>query len=144
MPPEINHARIGEAILLGRETTHRRPWPGTFTDAFTLHAEIIERQRKPSRPVGERAEDAFGHYPEFPDRGEMLRALVNVGREDVAVEGLSPLDGRLSILGASSGYTAVDATAAPDLRVGDKLAFALSYGALLAVMDSPYVDKLAL
>ena len=141
MPREINHARIGEAILLGCETTHRRPWPGTFGDAFALYAEIVELQRKPSRPVGERAEDAFGHYPEFPDRGEMLRALVDVGREDVAVEGLSPLDGRLSILGASSGYTALDATGAPELRVGDVLGFSLSYAALLAVMDSPYVDK---
>jgi len=28
MPTRINHARLGEAILLGRETVHRGPWPG--------------------------------------------------------------------------------------------------------------------
>ena len=26
MPKRVNHARMGEAILLGRETVHRRPW----------------------------------------------------------------------------------------------------------------------
>jgi len=141
MPRSINHARIGEAILLGRETTRRRPWPGTFGDAFALHAEIIELQRKPSLPLGERTEDAFGHHPVFQDRGQMMRARVDIGREDVAVEGLRPLDGRLSILGASSGYTALDTTAAPGLRVGQEVMFRLNYGALLAAMDSPYVEK---
>ncbi len=29
MPRRINHARIGEAILLGRETVERRSWPET-------------------------------------------------------------------------------------------------------------------
>ena len=42
MPARVNHARIGEAIVLGRETTHRKPWPDTFQDAFVLHAEVLE------------------------------------------------------------------------------------------------------
>ncbi len=142
MPTRINHARIGEAILLGRETTHRRPWPGTYQDAFTLHAEIIELKEKPSQPVGELAEDAFGHQPEFAQRGTMLRALLNIGREDIALEGIAPLDGRLQIIGASSGYLAVDVTAATgEFKVGNTLAFSLNYAALLAAMTSEYVEK---
>jgi predicted amino acid racemase len=142
MPARVNHVRIGEAILLGRETIHRTAWPGTFQDAFRLCAEVIEEKVKPSVPIGERAQDAFGHRPEFPERGEVERALVNVGREDVPVEGLVPLDPRLAILGASSDYLIVDVTgAAGQVRVGDEITFAPNYAALLALMSSAYVEK---
>lgn len=144
LPKRVNHARIGEAILLGRETVHRRPWPGTFQDAFRLHAEVLELRRKPSVPIGERCEDAFGNYPTFEDRGDVLRALLNIGREDVDVEGLSAVDGGIAILGGSSDYLVVDVTAATGhLQVGDDIAFALRYGALLAAMTSEYVEKRA-
>jgi predicted amino acid racemase len=142
MPKRINHARIGEAILLGRETVHRKPWPGTYQDAFVLHAEILELKKKPSTPVGERSEDAFGRLPDFEERGDILRALLNIGREDVNVDGITPLDARLTILGASSGYLVVDVTpAANDLQVGDELGFSVNYSALLAAMTSAYVEK---
>ena len=142
MPGRVNHARIGEAILLGRETTRRRPWPGTWQDAFILQAEVLELKRKPSLPQGKCSEDAFGRRPQFEDRGEMLRVLLNVGREDVDVNGIVPLDTRLTVLGASSGYLVVDASrVAGELQVGDKLAFTLNYSALLAAMTSEYVKK---
>ncbi|MES9843798.1 MAG: alanine/ornithine racemase family PLP-dependent enzyme [Candidatus Sedimenticola sp. PURPLELP] len=142
MPTRVNHARIGEAILLGRETTHRKPWPGTHQDAFLLHAEVLELKRKPSVPLGEQGEDAFGNSPVFESRGSILRALLNVGREDVDVSGLMPVDERLSILGASSGYLVVDVTAAEnDVSLGDELVFTLNYSALLAAMTSEYVKK---
>jgi predicted amino acid racemase len=143
LPRRINHARIGEAILLGRETMHRKPWPGTRQNAFILQAEVLELKRKASLPRGARSEDAFGGRPQFvADRGEVWRALLNVGREDVYVDGLTPLDGRLAILGATSGYLVMDVTpAAGSLRVGDEVAFALNYGALLAAMTSEYVEK---
>lgn len=142
MPGRINHARIGEAILLGRETLHRKPWPETFQDAFILHAEVLECKRKPSAPVGRRSEDAFGILPVFQDRGTISRALLNIGREDVDVAGIRPLDSQLAILGASSGYLVIDASAAEKpVRVGDEVAFSLNYSALLAAMTSEYVKK---
>jgi predicted amino acid racemase len=142
MPAAINQVRIGEAILLGRETIHREPWPGTVQDAFLLHAEVIERKRKPSAPIGERTADAFGERRRFEERGEIERALVNVGREDADVSGLVPLDDRLEILGASSDYLIVDVTRMDDrLDVGDEIVFSLNYAALLAAMDSEYVEK---
>ena len=142
MPGRVNHARMGEAILLGRETVHRRPWPGTHQDAFVLHAEVVEMKRKPSAPVGERGEDAFGEMPAFEDRGIRLRALLNVGREDVMVEGLTPLDPGVDIVGATSGYLVLDVTEATQpVEVGGTLAFDLTYGAMLATMTSGYVRK---
>ncbi|MES9898792.1 MAG: alanine/ornithine racemase family PLP-dependent enzyme [Sedimenticola sp.] len=145
MPQRINQARIGEGILLGRETIKRNPWPNTHQDAFLLHAEILELKRKPTQPTGRQGEDAFGGRPKFSDRGVRLRALLNVGREDVDVAGITPLDLGLQVIGASSGYLVVDVTdSATDCRVGDRLTFSLNYSALLTVMTSEYVKKMAL
>ena len=142
MPSRMNQARIGEGILLGRETVHRKPWPGTFQDAFVLHAEVLELKEKPSVPIGERGEDAFGKSPEFVDRGDIERAILNVGREDVDVGGISPIDPNLAILGASSDYLILDVSRAERrVRVGDILTFSLNYSALLAAMTSQYVEK---
>ena len=142
MPRRINHARIGEAILLGVETTQRKPWPNTFQDAFILTAEVLELKEKPSAPIGQCAQDAFGKRPVIDSRGIMIRALLNIGREDVDVDGITPLDSRLRIVGASSGYLVVDASEAEfDIQVGDEVSFALNYAALLAAMTSAYVKK---
>jgi len=142
MPQRVNHARIGEAILLGRETICRKPWPDTFQDVFVLYAEILELKHKPSLPLGERGEDAFGRLAEFEDRGNVLRALINVGREDIDIEGITPLDSRIKILGGSSGYLVLDVSAvAGDIAVGDEVTFSLNYSALLTAMTSEYVKK---
>ena len=141
MPRAVNHIRIGEGILLGRETVNRAAWPGTFQDAFLLQAEIIELKEKPSVPIGETGEDAFGGKPEFVDKGERDRAILNIGREDVVVEGMVPVDPEISILGASSDHLIVDVTEAENVRLGSELAFFMNYGALLAAMTSEYVEK---
>jgi len=142
LPHRINHARIGEAILLGRETTHHEPWPDTHRHAFVLHAEIVELKHKPSLPSGERVENALGRFPVFEDRGDIDRAILNVGREDVNVAGLQPLDSRLRILGGTSEYLIVDVSATNGaLGVGDRIAFSLNYAALVAAMASTYVEK---
>lgn len=142
MPAGVNHARIGEAILLGRETAHRRPWPGTVQDAFLLHVEILELKTKPSLPGGDRAQNAFGETPAFEDRGEQERGLANIGREDVCVDGLTPLDEDIRIVGATSGYLVLDTTAAAGrVKVGDELVFRINYAALVSAMTSEYVRK---
>ncbi|WP_036300621.1 alanine/ornithine racemase family PLP-dependent enzyme [Methylomarinum vadi] len=141
MPERVNHARIGEAILLGRETTERSPWPNTYQDAFILQAEVIELKRKPSAFAGEHCEDAFGGHPHFVDHGNILHALVNVGRQDVAVEGITPQEA-LTVIGASSDYLGLDVSAlAGRIEIGDILSFNLNYAALLAAMTSAYVEK---
>ena len=142
VPARINHVRVGEAILLGRETIRRTALPDTFQDAFTLRAEVIEVKRKPSMPVGELSEDAFGHHPRFTDRGDIDRAIVNIGRADIDTDNVQSEDSRFTIIGASSDHLLLDVTAAGGtVRVGDSLQFRLGYSALLAAMLSPYVEK---
>ena len=81
----------------------------------------------------------------FEDRGVRLRALINIGREDVDIEGILPLDSRMTVLGASSGYLVVDVTdAEKDVQLGSELSFLPNYSALLAIMTSSYVWKHAI
>jgi len=135
----INNLRLGESIFLGRETLHRKPIPGLFTDAFRLVAEVIESKMKPSKPYGEICQDAFGNVPEFSDQGQMRRVILGIGLQDVLVSGLTPCV-NIEILGASSDHIMIDARKM-DLKVGDEVEFSLNYGALLSSMTSPYVAK---
>ena len=141
LPLGINNLRIGEGILLGREAIGREPLPGAHLDTCVLTAEVIELKEKPSRPIGTVGQDAFGNIPNFVDRGIRRRAILNIGRQDVAVEGLVPrLPGAL-ILGASSDHLVMDVHDSPPLRVGDQVKLDINYGALLAASTSPYVKK---
>ncbi len=135
----INNLRLGESIYLGCETLYRKPIPGLFTDAFTLVAEVIESKIKPSVPYGEVCQDAFGNIPEFQDSGQIRRAILGVGLQDVLVSGLTPRSA-INILGSSSDHIIVDAKEL-DLNVGNEVEFNLNYGALLSAMTSPYVMK---
>ncbi|MHC4690615.1 MAG: alanine/ornithine racemase family PLP-dependent enzyme [Planctomycetota bacterium] len=135
----INNLRLGESIYLGCETLCRKPIPGLFTDAFTMVAEVIESKIKPSLPCGDVCQDAFGNFPEFQDLGDIKRAILGVGLQDVMVSGLTPRSD-VAILGASSDHIIVNAIKR-ELKIGDELEFDLTYGALLSAMTSPYVIK---
>jgi len=141
IPSRINHMRIGEAIMLGVETAYRQPWEGLRQDTFTLSAEIIELKTKPSVPWGEIGEDAFGGKPDMTDTGPMLRAIINIGRQDTRPDGLEPLDQRMKVVGATSDQMIIDVTNIPHIKIGDRLEFRLNYGALLAAMTSPFIEK---
>jgi len=138
----INHLRIGEAILLGCDTLTRERIPGLYTDAFTLVAEVIELKTKPSKPYGEFAQDAFGHFPTFEDKGDVKRAILALGRQDVDVLAIKPRI-KADVLGASSDHLILDVKG-PDLEVGDEVRFDVGYSALLRAMTSPYVEKVCL
>lgn len=145
MPKEINHFRIGEAITLGRNVLDRSPWPGTRQDTFRIVAEIVEVECKPSIPIGNRGQDAFGGYTDFVDRGIRKRAICNVGRQDVVVDGIQPDDPGIIVLGGSSDHLVLDVEEArTDMQVGDEVVFYPSYGALLAATTSPYVQKVVI
>lgn len=141
MPARVNQLRVGEGIVLGRETVKREIIPGAAGDAFTLRAEVLEAQDKPSLPVGEISQDAFGQVPKFSDTGWLRRGILALGRQDVPMEGLIARDPRLKIIGASSDHLIVDLSGAPELGVGSVVEFDLSYGGLLGAMTSPYVHK---
>lgn len=142
MPEGINNLRIGEAIVLGRETSY-----GTFPeylrkDNFVIEAQIVEVKEKPSYPIGKIGMDSFGNIPHFEDRGIMKRALVAIGRQDVLPEDLSPLDEGVEILGASSDHMILNVTDAKrQYRTGDIVSFIPAYGALLCAMTSEFIRK---
>lgn len=138
----VNHLRIGEAILLGCDTLTRERIPGLDTDAFTLVAEVIELKTKPSKPYGEIAQDAFGHVPGYEDKGNIRRAILALGRQDVDVSAIKPRI-KVNVLGASSDHLILDAGDS-GLEVGVEVRFDVNYGALLRAMTSPYVEKVYL
>lgn len=146
LPAGINNLRVGEAILQGGiETFRDEPWPALSFDAFQLSADLIEVKLKPSLPIGVSGYDAFGNQPVFRDEGDRMRAIANVGREDVIVEGLTPVRPGIRVLGASSDHLMLDvAEAEPPVTVGDRIAFRMSYGAMLTAMTSEYVEKVPL
>lgn len=145
MPKEINHFRIGEAITLGRNVLDRSPWPGTRQDTLRVVAEVVEVECKPSVPIGMRAQDAFGGHVDFVDRGIRKRALCNIGRQDIMVDGVTPEDDGIVVLGGSSDHLVLDVEdARHNVHVGDEIAFFPSYGSLLTATTSPYVQKVVL
>jgi ornithine racemase len=139
LPPYINQLRIGEALVLGRETAYGNPILGMHDDVFTLEASIIELKKKPSMPEGILGRDAFGNPVKFFDQGEILRAILAVGRQDIHPDHLIPPKG-VEILGASSDHLIVQIIGL-NLEVGDTIEFKLTYGGILSLMTSPYVEK---
>lgn len=139
----INNLRLGEVMLLGRETAFGNPIPGLHGDVFILKGEIIELKEKPSMPVGEIGMDAFGNKPTFEDRGIIKRAIIGMGRQDIDPNGIMPLDNNIDIIGASSDHTMLDVTKSDRVyNVGDILEFYVDYSCLLRAMTSEYVEKI--
>lgn len=142
MPGGINSYRIGETIVLGRNVINRAPFPGTQQDTFVFHGEIVEYKVKPSVPSGERGQNAFGENSDFPDRGNICRAIIAAGRQDLVIDGLTPADPEVSVLGGSSDHLIVEVRGDfSRYKTGDFVSFYPGYGCLLALMTSPYIKK---
>lgn len=136
----FTNLRVGEAILLGLETVNRTPVPDTHQDAFMLEAELIEVKDKPSIPDGTITQNAYGETPEFEDKGVITRAIAAVGRQDVIVEDLVPMDKDLEIIGSSSDHILIHIKDGTH-NVGDVVRFIPKYGALVHLYTSGYVGK---
>lgn len=142
LPPTINNLRLGEVLLLGRETENCAYIPGLNSDVFTLQAQIIEIKEKPSIPIGRTGVDGFGNVPKFKDKGKRIRAIVAIGRQDVKPNTISPLDENIEILGASSDHMIIDITdSKTPYKLGDCIHFNVTYEALLDLCTSKYVFK---
>jgi predicted amino acid racemase len=135
----INDLRLGESILLGRETLRRQPIDGLHTDAITLVAEVIESKVKPSRPWGEIAQAAFGETPRATDRGHISQAIFAIGQQDTDPRGLDAPPG-IDVLGDSSDHLITESSG-DRLAVGAEVRFQLNYSALVRAMTSPFVVK---
>lgn len=142
IPREITQLRIGEAIVLGRETAFGDRIPHTYDDVFTLEAQIVELKEKPSYPRGILGMDAFGERQVYVDRGIMKRAILAIGRQDVNMNDLIPIDSSIELIGSSSDHLIVNVTNSTYLyKVGDIIKFKLRYGGILSCSTSEYVEK---
>lgn len=135
----INNLRLGESILLGLETVNRKAIPRLHTGAFKLVAEVIESKKKPSLPIGDICQDAFGNVPRFQDQGIRQRVIIALGRQDIQVSSLK-FNNRMKIIGSSSDHIILDSKI-DNLQVGDEVSFNLDYGGLLSAMTSPYIGR---
>jgi predicted amino acid racemase len=140
LPKGINNLRIGEAIMLGRETAYGNPIPGTYNDAFVLEAELIETKTKPSYPIGIMGMNSFGEIPKIDDLGMMKRGILAIGKQDVATENLFPVEENVKVLGGSSDHLLVNIEKSQAL-LGTRLRFLVNYPGLLQLMTSEYVKK---
>ena len=139
MPRGINNLRVGEALLLGRETLAGNDLPDLYQDIFVIEAEVVQSQFKPNQAEGPVGRDAFGRIPRLPELEAGPRMLLNIGQQDTDLNGLRPLNPDLRVLGGSSDYLVLAGEKV--LTVGSRVAFIPNYWGLLAAMTSPYVAK---
>lgn len=141
-PKGINNLRLGEVLMLGKETAFGESVEGLNEDVFTLKGQIVEVKEKPSMPIGNIGRDAFGNKPTYIDKGIMKRAIIAMGRQDIEIGGLIPLDRAIGVIGASSDHTILDVSKCDKVyNVGDLVEFYMNYGCLLKAMTSEYVEK---
>lgn len=135
IPKRINLLRVGEGILLARDLDvfYGYDVSELYQDVFRLKAEVIEVKTKPSYPVGTIAVDAFGHTPEYVDRGMRKRVLLGMGKVDYGDPcELIPLEEGIEVLGASSDHTIIDVEDAErDYKIGDIMTFDVCYATIV-------------
>ena len=142
IPEKINQLRIGVGILLGQDDVRSRILVGTHQDTFILTGEIVELKEKPSLPQGEIGRDAFGEIPVYQDLGIRKRAILALGKQDIHLNSIIPLNKEIKIIGASSDHLIIDVTDfKEDIKVGDEIKFRLNYPALLSATTSKYINK---
>jgi len=150
-PEGINHLRVGALHEFGIDYVDIRYVNGFYhsnmdvnrvvSNLYTLTAEIIEANRKPTVPFGELGTDTFMKSKTFVDRGERKRALLALGFQDVISENIWPVDPKIEILGQTFDHTIVDIeNSEKDYRVGDLIAFEVDYTGLLAACTSESIE----
>lgn len=143
MPERINNLRMGEGIILAKDLKDLFHLDMSFMyqDAFTLKAQVIEVKDKPSYPVGELSFDAFGNVGAYEDRGIRKRALLALGKVDIAFpDMIYPRDKGIEVLGASSDHLILDIEdSEKDYKVGDIVEFDLCYATIVYATNSPNV-----
>ena len=139
IPERINMLRCGEGILLARDLELFYGYDMSFMhqDVYTLKAEVIEVKEKPTHPVGQIAVDAFGHTPDYVDRGIRKRALLGIGKVDYgSIEDIFPREKGIQVIGASSDHTILDVEdCGRYLKPGDIIDFDINYASLVYVTN---------
>jgi predicted amino acid racemase len=145
MPGEIDHLRVGGAILLRSEIPglSEEELPDLSDETLILNAEIIEIGEKPTHPIGQLGVDCFGNAKTFEDRGNRRRALLAIGAFDVgSYDKLCPLDEDIKILGCSSDHMIIDIhDSTRSYSLGDLVSFKMFYQAMLFSTANPLIER---
>lgn len=145
IPFGINHFRVGETLYFGTNVYEDSLIAGMYHDVFTLTAEIIEMQEKPTIPSGTAGTNLTGETPVFSEEEKgksSLRAIVDVGLLDIDHKDITALVPGIEIIGASSDMLILDlGENSEHLEVGDTINFSMNYMAVLRAMNSNYIDK---
>lgn len=66
-----------------------------------------------------------------------------MGQQNVDIDGISPVDESLMILGSSSDHLILDITESKsEIKVGDPIVFSLTYSGILSASYSNDVEKI--
>lgn len=139
VPSGINNLRIGAMFITAFDIN--TVWNCNLDEmddtAITLEAEVIEIKLKPTKPIGELMLDGFGLRKTFEDRGNKVRALLGVGKQDYGlVELLRPMDENIQVIGASSDHTIIEFVDERKLpNIGDIISFELNYANMLYLFN---------
>lgn len=146
LPGRINNLRFGEAVFFGNIPCYELPIKDLNRNNFILKCQVIEVKEKPSLPWGNRATcNSCGYSLEempFEDKGIRKRAIIALGKQDIIIDGIKPVDNKIKILDGSSDHIILDVTDSnKSYRVGDIVEFNLNYSGVLSAMTSKYVKR---
>lgn len=110
--------RIGEAILLGRETAGGEAIQDLYQDAFIVKAQVLEASIKTGG-----------------------RLVVAIGCQDIGSGAISPLENGLEVVRLTSDHAVLSAGGAPAIGSGGLIRFCPDYFGLQALAASTYVGK---
>lgn len=143
VPERINHLRLGGSIANPRAIRLNRgvSIPGLCEDACLFHAQLIEVNRKPTRPYGVSSINWKGNAVEFADQGVRRRGIAAMGAADVGdLFQLFPMDERIRVCGGSSDHLVLDLeNCLGAYEVGDEVIFRSFYGPLLYAFSTRHV-----
>lgn len=75
----------------------------------------------------------FRNKPVYEDKGILKRAIIAIGKQDINIDSLIPIDTDIKILGASSDHMILDVSNTKyDYKLGDNLEFLLTYGGIMS------------
>lgn len=141
-PKQVNHLVLGEAWLLGKETSYGHRIKNLHQDIFSLNSEIIENQRKNSQPTGPIGKNYQDQNIDFEDIGIIRRIILALGSQDVDFSGITPQEKGIEYIGSTPDFSIFDITKYNrDLAIGDKISFSVNYSALNRIFSSEYIDK---
>ncbi|UWQ92578.1 alanine/ornithine racemase family PLP-dependent enzyme [Rhodobacteraceae bacterium M382] len=131
----VNDLRLGEAILLGVEPVSGDQIGGMHTDAFTLVAEVIETDAKPSPSPIALIDPTTDRLRIVTTSGASTRVILAIGHQDTDILGLSMPIGS-TLIGATSDHLVLGAPR-PRPTVGSEVRFQMNYNALMHAMATP-------